>query len=114
MNIPRHIGIIMDGNGRWARKRGLPRTIGHRAGTDAARVIVRACGELGIQYLTIYTFSTENWQRPKMEVDMLMDLFVEMARREIADLNRNNVKLLAIGDLARLPPKTRKTLMQGI
>jgi undecaprenyl diphosphate synthase len=114
MNIPRHIGIIPDGNGRWAKKRGLPRTAGHRAGTDATRKIVRASGELGVQYLTIYTFSTENWARPRMEVDMLMELFVEMTRREIANLDKNNVRLHAIGNLAKLPPKTRKVLMQGI
>lgn len=114
MNIPGHIGIIMDGNGRWARQRGLPRTAGHRAGTDAVRNIVRACGEIGIPYLTIYTFSTENWARPKIEVTMLMELLVEMTRREIADLDKNNVRLRAIGDLGKLPPKTRKVLEEGI
>ncbi|MBN1756861.1 MAG: isoprenyl transferase [Chitinispirillaceae bacterium] len=114
MNIPSHIGIIMDGNGRWARKRGLPRTAGHRAGTEATRKIVRACGELGVSYLTIYTFSTENWARPKREVTMLMDLLVEMTRREINNLHENNVRLRAIGDLEKLPPKTRKVLLEGI
>jgi undecaprenyl diphosphate synthase len=114
MNIPRHIGIIMDGNGRWAKKRGLPRTAGHRAGTDATRIIVRACGELRISYLTIYTFSTENWKRPRLEVRMLMDLLVEMVRREIDNLHENNVRLQAIGDLTKLPPKTRNALEDGI
>jgi undecaprenyl diphosphate synthase len=114
MNIPRHIGIIMDGNGRWAKKRGLPRTAGHRAGTDAIRAIVRACGELGVSYLTIYVFSSENWARPKLEVSMLMDLLVEMVRREIKNLDTNNVRLRAIGDLSKLPPKTRETLLDGI
>jgi undecaprenyl diphosphate synthase len=114
MNIPRHIGIIMDGNGRWAKKRGLPRTAGHRAGTDATRTIVRACGELRISYLTIYTFSTENWKRPRIEVRMLMDLLVEMVRREIDSLHENNVRLQAIGDLSKLPPKTRLALEDGI
>jgi len=114
MNVPRHIGIIMDGNGRWAQKRGLPRTAGHRAGTDAIRTIVRACGELGVSYLTIYTFSTENWKRPRLEVRMLMELLVEMVRREIDDLNKNNVRLRAIGDLSKLPPKTRQALLDGI
>jgi undecaprenyl diphosphate synthase len=114
MNIPRHIGIIMDGNGRWAKARGLPRTAGHRAGTDAVKTIVRACGELGVSYLTIYTFSAENWGRPKPEVTMLMDLMVEMVRREIRDLHSNNVRLLAIGDLGKLPPQTRKALQNGI
>jgi len=114
MNIPRHIGIILDGNGRWARKRGLPRTAGHRAGTDATRKIVRACGELGVSYLTIYVFSSENWGRPRIEVSMLMELLVEMTRREIENLNANNVRLRTIGDISRLPPNTRKALIEGI
>jgi undecaprenyl diphosphate synthase len=114
MNIPRHIGIIMDGNGRWAKQRGLLRTAGHRAGTDATRAIVRACGELDVRYLTIYTFSTENWGRPRTEVSMLMDLLVEMTRKEIKNLNENNVRLRIIGDLNRVPPKTRRELLDGI
>lgn len=114
VKVPQHIGIIMDGNGRWAKQRGLPRTAGHRAGTDATRAIVRACGELGVSYLTTYVFSAENWGRPTIEVSMLMDLLVEMTRREIASLNENNVRLHAIGDLSRLPPKTRKELIAGI
>ena len=114
MNVPSHIGIIMDGNGRWARQRGLPRTAGHRAGTDAIRKVVTACGELGVSYLTVYTFSTENWARPKLEVTMLMDLLVEMTRREIDNLNHNNVRLRAVGDLDGLPPKTGKVLREGI
>jgi undecaprenyl diphosphate synthase len=114
MNIPRHIGIIMDGNGRWAKARGLPRTAGHRAGTDATRTIVRACGEIGVSYLTIYVFSAENWARPKPEVIMLMELLVEMVRREIRELHSNNVQLLSIGDLSKLPPRTRGELIKGI
>jgi len=114
MDVPAHIGIIMDGNGRWARGRGLPRTAGHRAGTDATRAVVRACGELGVSYLTTYVFSAENWGRPSKEVSMLMDLLVEMTRREIRSLNENNVRLRAIGDLDKLPPKTRAELMKGI
>ena len=114
MNIPRHIGIILDGNGRWARRRGLPRTAGHRAGTDATRAIVRACGELGVSYLTIYVFSAENWGRPRIEVSMLMELLVEMTRREIENLNANNVRLQTVGDVLRLPSKTKKALMDGI
>jgi undecaprenyl diphosphate synthase len=114
MNIPTHIGIIMDGNGRWAKKRGLPRTAGHRAGTDATRKIVRACGELGVKYLTIYVFSAENWGRPRKEVCMLMDLLVEMTRKEIRELNKNNVRLHAIGNLMMLPQKTREELLAGI
>jgi undecaprenyl diphosphate synthase len=104
----------MDGNGRWAKKRGLPRALGHRAGTDATRRIVRACGELGVEYLTIYVFSAENWQRPPTEVRLLMDLLVEMLHKEITDLDKNNVRLHAIGDITRLPQKTRNELLNGI
>lgn len=114
MKIPKHIGIIMDGNGRWAKKRGLPRPFGHRAGTDATRNIVRACGELGVSHLTIYVFSAENWGRPETEVSLLMDLLVEMIGREVKDLNRNNVRLHAIGNLSRLPEKPRNELLNGI
>lgn len=114
MNVPTHIGIIMDGNGRWARRRGLPRTMGHRAGTDATRKVVRACGELGVSYLTLYVFSAENWRRPRTEVGLLMDLLVEMTRKEVENLNENNVRLHAIGDLSLLPAKTRGVLEEGI
>ena len=114
MNVPAHIGVIMDGNGRWAKGRGLPRTAGHRAGTDATREMVRSCGELGVSYLTVYVFSAENWGRPAIEVSMLMDLLVEMTRREIRSLCENNVRLMAIGSLDKLPPKTRAALLAGI
>ncbi len=114
MNVPEHIGIIMDGNGRWARNRGLPRTSGHREGTNATRRIVRACGEIGVKYLTIYVFSAENWGRPRTEVKLLMELLVEMLHKEIQDLNQNNVKLHTIGDIEKLPPKTRRELLNGI
>jgi len=114
MKTPSHVGIIMDGNGRWAKQRGLPRTAGHRAGTIATREIVRACGELDISYLTTYVFSAENWGRPSMEVSMLMDLLVEMTRKEIKNLNDNNVRLMTIGDISKLPPKTRNELLLGI
>ncbi len=114
MNIPRHIGIIMDGNGRWAKKRGMLRSLGHRAGTDATRATVKACGELGVEYLTVYVFSKENWQRPRLEVELLMDLLVEMLHREIVDLNKNNVRLHTIGDITRLPQKSRDELLRGI
>ncbi len=114
MKVPKHIGIIMDGNGRWAKKRGLPRTMGHRAGTEATHKIVEACGELGVSYLTIYVFSAENWGRPINEVKFLMELLVEMIHREIQDLNKNNVRLHAIGDLTKLPPKTHAELIKGI
>ena len=113
-NIPGHIAIILDGNGRWAKKRGRPRSFGHRAGTDATRRIVQYCGELGVRILTIYVFSSENWRRPPLEVTMLMRLLIEMVRREIRELNKNNVRLNAIGDLSLLPGKTREVLEEGI
>jgi len=112
--VPRHIAIIMDGNGRWAKSRGWDRTAGHRAGTDATRRIVRACGERGVEHLTLYTFSSENWQRPPLEVRALMTLLVEMVEREIDDLNSNNVRLRTIGDLSRLPDRTREALERGV
>jgi undecaprenyl diphosphate synthase len=109
-----HIAIIMDGNGRWAKKRMLPRVMGHREGTKATKKIVRACGELGVRHLTIYVFSSENWERPLPEVDALMNLLVDMVRQEIEDLMRNNVKLCALGNLSRLPDITRRELEWGI
>ncbi|MFH0919338.1 MAG: isoprenyl transferase [Fibrobacterota bacterium] len=112
--IPAHIAIIMDGNGRWAKKHGRLRVFGHRAGTDATRRIVRACGELGVKVLTLYVFSYENWRRPSLEVSALMRLLIEMVRKEIRDLNKNNVRLNAIGDLSLLPGKTRQVLLDGI
>lgn len=112
--IPAHIAVIMDGNGRWAKQRGLPRTFGHRAGTDAVRRIVRACGELKVKILTVYVFSYENWKRPSLEVSALMHLLIEMVKKEVADLNKNNVRLSTIGDLSLLPDKTREVLEQGI
>ena len=112
--VPVHIAIIMDGNGRWAKKRLLPRVMGHREGTKATKKIVRACGELGVKYLTIYVFSSENWERPLPEVDALMNLLVDMVRQEIQDLMDNNVRLCALGNLAKLPDVTRKELEWGI
>ncbi len=114
MKIPRHVGIIMDGNGRWAKQRGLPRSAGHRAGTNATREIVRVCGEMGISFLTTYVFSAENWGRPSTEVSLLMDLLVEMTRKEIKNLHSNNVRLMTIGDTSKLPPKTCQALLNGI
>ena len=112
--VPRHIAIIMDGNGRWAKSRGWDRTAGHRAGVDAVRRIVRACGERGVEHLTLYTFSSENWQRPPLEVRALMGLLVEMIEREVDDLDANQVRLRTIGDLSRLPDRTREALERGI
>jgi undecaprenyl diphosphate synthase len=102
--VPRHIAIIMDGNGRWARARGLPRIAGHRRGADAVRRTVTAAGDLGIPYLTLFGFSSENWKRPHDEVDDLMGLLRHYLRGEIAELHRNGVRLRVIGDLSRLAP----------
>lgn len=102
-NVPTHIAIIMDGNGRWAKKRFLPRTAGHKAGVETIRNVVKECSRLNVKYLTLYAFSTENWRRPKPEVDTLMNLLSTYLRNEIAELHRNNVKLTAIGDTSQLP-----------
>lgn len=108
--LPVHIAVIMDGNGRWAQKNGMERFLGHQEGVVSVRKIVEAAGALGIKYLTIYTFSTENWNRPQEEVDALMALMVTAVRRETKDLMANNVRLRTIGDIDRLPPLTRKEL----
>ncbi|RKX68727.1 isoprenyl transferase [candidate division WOR-3 bacterium] len=110
LKIPKHIAIIMDGNGRWARKRGLPRMVGHKAGVESVREIVRVCGELGVEYLTLYTFSTENWQRPEGEVRFLMDMLKDLLIREVPELNRNNVRLNVIGRLDILPDDIRERI----
>lgn len=112
--IPRHVAIIMDGNGRWAKRRGLPRVAGHRAGINSVREVVAACGELGIEVLTLYTFSKENWQRPEEEVTALMRLLLMTIKKEVYELNKNNVKLSIIGELDDLPTVTRKSLMDSI
>ena len=101
---PRHVAIIMDGNGRWAKARGLPRFVGHQRGADAVRSTVIACRELGIAYLTLYAFSSENWKRPPSEVDDLMGLLRLYLRRELAELNRNGVRVKVIGERERLAP----------
>jgi undecaprenyl diphosphate synthase len=102
-NIPSHVAIIMDGNGRWAKQRHLPRVEGHRVGAESVRAILRAAGEVGIKYLTLYAFSVENWNRPKDEVDTLMKYLARYLKNEIAELNKNNVRLEAIGQIYRLP-----------
>jgi undecaprenyl diphosphate synthase len=112
--LPHHIAIIMDGNGRWARKQGRERVFGHEHGVDAVRDAAEASAELGVNYLTLYAFSTENWNRPKNEVDSLMTLFVETIRREIETLNKNNIRLNAIGDLKSLPGENYDRLMETI
>ncbi len=102
-NIPKHIGIIMDGNGRWAKKRMLPRTFGHKAGVETIRDIVKACNDLQIEYLTLYAFSTENWNRPEAEVSALMKLLLEYLKKETKELDKNNVRINAVGDYKKLP-----------
>jgi undecaprenyl diphosphate synthase len=113
-NLPRHIAIIMDGNGRWARKRGLPRIAGHREGMKAVKRTVRACAELEIDVLTLYAFSTENWQRPKREVSALMSIFCEYINAEIDELMENGVKIVACGDISGLPKKVCRLLYDTI
>ena len=112
--IPQHIAIIMDGNGRWAQRRGLPRIAGHREGVNSVRDIVEACGQLGVKYLTLYAFSTENWKRPQDEVSMLMRLLLKALRDEKDRLHKNEVQLKAIGDLAVLPQDVQDELLDGI
>ncbi|MBP9197438.1 MAG: isoprenyl transferase [Saprospiraceae bacterium] len=112
--LPAHIAIIMDGNGRWAKTHGKPRVFGHKNGVLAVREVTEAAAELGIKYLTLYAFSTENWSRPSFEVNALMALLVETVKRELSTLNKNNIRLQAIGDLSKLPDMTRKTLLEGI
>ena len=102
-NIPQHIAIIMDGNGRWAKKRNLPRIAGHHRGVETVREIVESCALLGVKYLTLYTFSTENWRRPKDEVSTLMRLIVKSLKNETEELNLNNIRLTTIGNVASLP-----------
>ncbi|MBP1838335.1 undecaprenyl diphosphate synthase [Formosa algae] len=112
--LPKHIAIIMDGNGRWAKQKGLLRAIGHENGTKSVRETVESCAELGIENLTLYAFSTENWNRPKLEVDTLMKLLVSSLKKEIKTLQDNNIKLNAIGNLTSLPKKVFKELHEVI
>ncbi len=112
--LPHHIAIIMDGNGRWAKLQGKPRVFGHKSGVTAVREVTEAAAEIGIKYLTLYAFSTENWSRPSIEVNALMSLLVETVRKELDTLKKNNIRLFAIGDLSQLPDKTRKALLEGI
>ncbi len=109
--LPQHLAVIMDGNGRWAKKKGLFRSMGHENGTKAVREIVEACAKLPIPYLTLYAFSTENWNRPKLEVETLMRLLVSSLKKEINTLLENNIKLNAIGSLESLPKRARAELM---
>lgn len=110
-NIPSHIAIIMDGNGRWAKKRNLPRTMGHRAAVITIKDIVKACSSLGVNYLTLYAFSTENWKRPKDEVNALMNLLVEFLAKELNELHENNVIINHLGDISALPKICQESLL---
>lgn len=112
--LPKHVAIIMDGNGRWAKQKGLLRSIGHENGTKSVRETVEASAELGVENLTLYAFSTENWNRPKLEVQTLMKLLVSSLKKEIKTLQKNNIRLAAIGCLESLPKKVHKELLEVI
>jgi undecaprenyl diphosphate synthase len=112
-NLPRHIAIIMDGNGRWAKKKGAARIFGHRNAIQAVTDVTEGCGELGVKYLTLYAFSTENWGRPKDEVDALMELLVNTIKKEINHLMENRVRLLTIGDISHLPDLCQQNLVDA-
>jgi undecaprenyl diphosphate synthase len=112
-DLPRHVAIIMDGNGRWARQRGLPRVAGHRKGADAVRQMVQACGERGIACLTLFAFSSENWRRPQAEVSLLLDLFLTTLEKEVKKLHANNVRFSVIGDIERFGPKIVARIREG-
>jgi len=113
-NIPVHIAIIMDGNGRWAKSRGLPRIAGHKEGVESVRDTVEACGQVGVKYLTLYAFSTENWKRPHEEVSMLMRLLMRALRDETDRLHQNNVRVQAIGEISSLPREVQDELLDAI
>ena len=112
--LPRHIAIIMDGNGRWAKEKGQDRLYGHFHGVESVRDIVEGCAELGVEYLTLYAFSTENWDRPQQEVTGLMELLVETIRKETATLNKNNIRLQVIGDMNMLPEYAKQALRESL
>jgi len=113
-DIPNHVAVIMDGNGRWAKKRNLPRLIGHKEGINSVREITRISGEMGISHLTLFTFSSENWKRPKIEVSAIMKLLLSTIRKEVDELNKNNVKLTTIGNIDELGKKARDDIMAGV
>lgn len=112
--LPEHVAVIMDGNGRWAKQQGKPRVFGHRNGVRAVRNTAEAAAELGIQWLTLYAFSKENWRRPQKEVGALMGLLVDTLGKEVKTLNDNNIKLQAVGDLELMPERNRKALLKGM
>jgi undecaprenyl diphosphate synthase len=111
--VPCHVAIIMDGNGRWARQRRLPRIAGHKRGVEAVRATVKACAERGVQYLTLFAFSSENWRRPAEEVSLLMQLFSAALTHEVAKLDRNGIRLRVVGDLSRFDPRIRALIDEG-
>ena len=113
-NIPKHIAIIMDGNGRWAKEKGRLRVFGHENGTKSVRTTVECCAELGIKNLTLYAFSTENWNRPKLEVKTLMQLLISSLKKEMSTMQKNSIRLNAIGNLEHLPTRVRKELLHVI
>ena len=113
-NLPKHVAIIMDGNGRWAKKQGMMRVFGHRKGVKAVREAIEGAAEIGVEFLTLYAFSTENWNRPKLEVDALMSLLLSSLQDELKTLQENNIKLKVIGDISKLPHKNQKELQQVI
>ena len=113
-NLPVHIAIIMDGNGRWAKANNLPRVAGHGEGINSVREIVQVCGEIGVSYLTLYTFSNENWKRPQKEVSAIMKLLLSTIKKEVRNLNNNNVRLSTIGNLNDLPETSRQGILEGI
>ncbi len=112
-SVPRHIAIIMDGNGRWARNRRLPRVAGHRKGADAVRATVRGCAERGVEFLTLFAFSSENWRRPAEEVSFLMDLFVTALEQEVAKLHENDIRFRVIGELSRFEPRIQSLIREA-
>jgi undecaprenyl diphosphate synthase len=113
-NLPKHLSIIMDGNGRWAKQKGLLRAMGHENGTKSVKATIEACAKLGIEFLTLYAFSSENWNRPKLEVETLMKLLVNSLKKELQTLKDNNIKLNAIGNLEKLPKSAQKELLDVI
>ena len=113
-NLPKHLAIIMDGNGRWAKQKGLLRAFGHESGTKSVRTVVETCAKLGVENLTLYAFSTENWNRPKLEVDILMKLLIKSLKNELKTLQDNNIRLNSIGNLDLLPKSAQKELHEVI
>ena len=113
-NLPKHLAIIMDGNGRWAKQKGLLRSLGHESGTKSVKVTVETCAKIGIENVTLYAFSTENWNRPKLEVDTLMKLLVSSLRKELKTLQENNIRLNSIGNLSKMPSSILKELNEVI